>query len=63
MRLPHFLRKFAMTEGWIPAFAGMTERRRKHDKKFRRKNTLINNFDHKKKNNKIRGSESFIYFL
>ncbi len=25
MRLPHFLRKFAMTEGWIPAFAGMTE--------------------------------------
>ena len=40
MRLPHFLRKFAMTEvrnksekkykGWIPAFTGMTERGRKY---------------------------------
>jgi len=53
MRLLHFLRKFAMTEGWIPAFAGMTEGR----------NNLINYFGHKKKNNKIRCSGSFILFL
>jgi len=26
VRLPHFLRKFAMTEEWIPACVGMTER-------------------------------------
>ena len=24
--LPRFLRKLAMTEGWIPIFMGMTER-------------------------------------
>ena len=42
-----------MTERWIPAFAGMTEGR----------DTLINNFEHKKKNNKRGCSENFLFFF
>ena len=42
-----------MTEGWIPAFAGMTEGR----------NTLINYFEHKKKDYKIGSPEDFIFFF
>ena len=70
MRLPHFLRKFVMIERgrkykkvikkdrfpfsreWHKG-AGMTEER----------DTLINYFDHKKKNNKRGCSENFYIFF